>query len=82
MGRGAPVLYLMTRENHEVAGGAGLPFRSKEELTALMRRVLAMTGAEREAMGRAAQQRVAERYGWDRVTDAYESLLQRLSRKQ
>lgn len=82
MGRGAPVLYLMTRENHEVAGGVGLPFHSREDLTTLLRRVLAMPESERQAMGQAAQQRVIERYGWDRVTDAYESLLERLSRKR
>lgn len=80
MGRGAPILYLMTRENHEVAGGAGLPFHSKDELTALMRRVLDMPEAERAALGYAAQQRVIERYGWDHVTDAYETLLEKLSR--
>jgi len=82
MGRGAPILYLMTRENHEVAGGVGLPFHSRDELVALMRRVLDMTCAERESLGRAAQERVSERYGWDRVTDAYESLLRKLCERQ
>lgn len=81
MGRGAPILYLMTRENHEVAGGVGLPFRTWEELTALMKRVLQMTPAELERMGSAAQQRVTERYSWDRVTTSYENLLLELSRK-
>jgi glycosyltransferase involved in cell wall biosynthesis len=82
MGRGAPILYLMTKENHEVAGGVGLPFGSREELTALMRRVLDMLPEEREAMGLACQQRVLERYGWEHVTDAYECLLEELCRKR
>ncbi len=81
MGRGAPILYLMTPENHEVAGGVGLAFHSREELSLLMRRVLEMTPSERAAMGEAAQGRVAERYGWDRVTADYENLLRELSGK-
>lgn len=81
MGRGAPILYLMTRENHEVAGGVGLAFHSREELTKLMRSVIEMTPDERASMGEAAQQRVADRYGWERVTTAYENLLYELSRK-
>lgn len=82
MGRGAVVLYLVTKENHEVAGGVGLPFHSREELAGLMRRVLAMTQEERDSMGAACQQRVFERYGWEHVTDAYESLLGNLCRKR
>ncbi len=82
MGRGAPILYLMTRENHEVAGGVGLPFHSREELRALMQRVLDMSATEREALGRAAQERVAERYGWERVTDAYELLFRSLGERR
>ncbi len=81
MGRGAPVLYLMTPENHEVAGGVGLAFHSREELTLLMRRLLEMTAAERASMGDAAQRRVAERYGWERVTAEYENLFLKLSGK-
>ena len=38
-----------------------------------------MTEAEREALRRRAMDRVRERYSWDAVTDAYESLLKRLA---
>jgi len=78
MGRGAPILYLMTKENHEVAGGVGLPFHDAHELTRLMERVLQMDPAERARMGEAGQNRVRERYGWERVTMAYEQLLTEL----
>ncbi len=75
MGRGALVLYLRTPENEEVAGGAGLPFSTGEELVALMRRVLEMSEAQGEALRAAAMRRVEERYSWEKVTDAYEKLL-------
>ncbi|WP_321474022.1 DUF1972 domain-containing protein [uncultured Paludibaculum sp.] len=78
MGRGALVLYLMTPENHEVAGGAGLPFHNEAELSELIRKVLRMPEEERERLRAASLQRVRERYSWDAVTDAYESLFRRL----
>lgn len=76
MGRGALALYLDTPENAEVAGGAGLAFTSN--LEERLRQVLNMTEEERAAWRRKAQDRVAERYDWDRVTQAYEELLERL----
>lgn len=78
MGRGAVVLYLRTEENHEVAGGAGLPFRNERELAELMRAVLAMTDEERQRLRDTAVQRVRERYSWDAVTGAYERLFESL----
>jgi len=74
MGRGAVVLYLDTRENAEVAGGAGIPF--EDDLTARMEMVLAMSEAQRDEYRRKAVERVRERYSWEAVTDAYEKLLQ------
>jgi glycosyltransferase involved in cell wall biosynthesis len=74
MGRRALVLYLNTPENHEVAGGAGLAFE-KDELPALLRRVLEMPVDQRESLRDAALRRVEERYSWDAVTAAYEKLL-------
>jgi glycosyltransferase involved in cell wall biosynthesis len=74
MGRGALVLYLNTPENAEVAGGAGIAF----ELATLAQKlgeVLAMSSEERSEWGRKAGERVAERYGWEAVTDQYEALL-------
>ena len=41
-------------------------------------RWLEMSEAERDAWREKARQRVAERYGWDAVTDAYERLFRRL----
>ncbi|MGJ5814193.1 DUF1972 domain-containing protein [Paludibaculum fermentans] len=78
MGRGALVLYLMTPENHEVAGGAGLPFHNEAELTERIREVLRMTEDQRELLRAASLKRVQERYSWDAVTDAYEELFRRL----
>jgi glycosyltransferase involved in cell wall biosynthesis len=77
MGRGALALYLNTKENAEVAAGAGIPF--EDDLTAKMEMALAMSESEREEYRCKAQQRVRERYSWDAVTDAYESLLEKLA---
>ncbi|HWR52360.1 MAG TPA: DUF1972 domain-containing protein [Bryobacteraceae bacterium] len=74
MGRGSLVLYLETPENTEVAGGAGVPFRH-DTLSDAVRRVLAMSEAERDAYRSRAAQRVRERYDWNAVTTDYESLL-------
>ena len=46
-----------------------------------MRRVLAMPEAERDALRRRAMDRVRERYSWDAVTGAYETLLRGLLRR-
>ena len=80
MGRGAVTLYLNTPENAEVVGDAGIAFEP-ETLEEAMRGVLAMSAEEREALGTRAARRVAERYSWDAVTDQYEALLMRLSRR-
>ncbi len=78
MGRGALTLYLDTPENAEVAGGAGIPF-THENLTEVLRSILAMPPAERAERKAAAMNRVQERYSWDAVTDSYEKLLTRLA---
>ncbi len=80
MGRGALVLYRNTPENAEVAGGAGIPFEP-EDLAAKLRLALEMPEPERDALRRAAMDRVREHYSWDAVTDAYEDLLIRLARR-
>jgi glycosyltransferase involved in cell wall biosynthesis len=77
MGRGALVLYLNTKENAEVAAGAGIPF--EDDLTAKMEMVLAMSESDREQYRCKAVQRVRERYSWEAVTNAYESLLEKLA---
>jgi len=80
MGRGALTLYLDTPENAEVAAGAGIPFRH-DNLTKVLRRVVAMSEPERESWRALAMARVKERYSWDAVTDAYEKLLTGLAAK-
>ncbi len=80
MGRGALVLYLNTPENAEVAGEAGIPFEP-QELTEKIRLALRLSPDERERYGRRAQQRVRERYDWERITDQYERLLAGLSNR-
>jgi glycosyltransferase involved in cell wall biosynthesis len=79
MGRGALVLYRDTPENAEVAGDAGIPFQPAE-LADKIRAVLEMPEEEREVFRRRALERVRQRYSWDAVTDAYESLLRKLVR--
>jgi glycosyltransferase involved in cell wall biosynthesis len=74
MGRGALVLYLNTPENAEVAGGAGIAFELAN-LEQKLGEVLRMSSQERSEWGRKAVVRVAERYGWEAVTDQYEGLL-------
>jgi glycosyltransferase involved in cell wall biosynthesis len=79
MGRGALVLYRDTPENAEVAGGAGIPFEPPE-LPAKIEMVLSMSESGRDALRAQAIERVRERYSWDAVTIAYESLLKELKR--
>jgi glycosyltransferase involved in cell wall biosynthesis len=76
MGAGRPVLYYDTPENREVAGGAGQPFRFDRQprLEELLSRLLG-DEAELGSMRERARRRVAERYRWSAVADAYEELL-------
>ena len=77
MGRGALTLYLDTPENREVAGDAAIAF-TQDNLAAKLRKVLAMSGPERDTLRNRAAARIAERYSWRVVTDAYERLLREL----
>jgi glycosyltransferase involved in cell wall biosynthesis len=77
MGRGALTLYLENDENDEVAGGAAIPF-SAETLGRRMQELLDMSDAGREQWREQAARRIAERYSWESVTDAYEALLRGL----
>jgi glycosyltransferase involved in cell wall biosynthesis len=74
MGRGALVLYLNTPENTEVAEHAGIAFEAGT-LAQKLAEVLGMSSEERSEWGRKATERVAQRYGWEAVTDRYETLL-------
>jgi len=79
MGAGRVVLYLDTIENREVARDAGVAFRFSPPytLTDALREVVA-DAPRFAAYGEAARRRVAARYRWDAVTDAYETLLEEL----
>jgi len=80
MASGGCLLALGTPENREVGGEAVRYFRlgPSETLSSMLRECLA--GAEgREEMRGRARRRAAERYGWERVTEAYETLLGELT---
>jgi glycosyltransferase involved in cell wall biosynthesis len=79
MGRAAPVLYLRTPENEEVAGEAGIAFEKDEAgLTAAIERLCKLSESERLRLGREAQDVARERYDWERVADQYEALFRSL----
>ena len=78
MGRGALVLYRDTAENCEVAAGAGIPF-GEHDLAQQIEKALAMPEDERNALRRAATERVIERYSWDAVTADYDRLFRKLA---
>jgi glycosyltransferase involved in cell wall biosynthesis len=77
MGAARPVLFYDTPENREVVGGAGVPYRfgGQNPLEAVLRDVLDRPGRLDELSER-ARARVAARYRWDHVTDAYEEALE------
>lgn len=80
MGYGNCVVVNDTPENVEVAGEAGLPFRAAEPptLAARLEEVLRDPEAARER-GRAAAERAARLFSWERVADLYAALFQRLA---
>jgi glycosyltransferase involved in cell wall biosynthesis len=80
MGSGGCVLANDTPENREVgAASVGyFEFGAAETLSASLNEWLARP-ALREQFRSLARQRAAETYSWERVTDAYENLLERIS---
>ncbi len=80
MGRGALVLYLDTPENAEVAGGVGIAF-GPDDLPAKLRLALAMNQSQRTALQQKSVARIRERYSWNAVTKAYETLFHQLTCK-
>ena len=79
MGAGRPVLYYDTPENREVAAGAGVGFCFSGP--AALERVLAGLlddEARLVELAAASLARVAGRYRWSAVADAYEEVLQGL----
>jgi glycosyltransferase involved in cell wall biosynthesis len=81
MASGGCVLALGTPENREVGGEAVGYFRlrpeSEETLSGRLQECLVAADAN-EGMRFAARTRAAQRYGWERVTDAYEALFRTL----
>lgn len=78
MGCAAPVLALDVAFNREVLGECGEFFSDAGELAALLDDA-GSCPSSLAARGRAGQLRAQENYDWDRVTDGYEALCQRLA---
>jgi glycosyltransferase involved in cell wall biosynthesis len=80
MGYGNCILVNDTPENREVAGEVGLWFRAEEPGT-LAERMDWVRGhpEEARALGRAAGERAARLFSWERVADQYAGLLRRLA---
>jgi len=79
MGAGRPVLYYDTPENREVAFGAGVSFRfSGSTALETILNTLLDDGPRLVEAGERSRDRVAERYRWASVADAYEEVLQSL----
>ena len=80
MGRGAPVLFLDTPENREVAEGVGLMYSKDERrLASVMESVAGMSADERADLSKASHERVRKRYDWETVVDRYEELFCQLA---
>jgi glycosyltransferase involved in cell wall biosynthesis len=78
LAHGNCILARWTDSNAEVIGEAGLYFNSEAELAEKLKLLIA-DRATVERLRAAAIQR-AKAYSWDRVTDQYEELLQRVAR--
>ena len=70
----ALALFLDTPENREVAGDVAIPF-THSDLTQKLAHTLTCSEDDRVILRIAAEQRVHQKYSWDAVTSAYESLL-------
>src|SRR5215475_7560104 len=78
MGAGNCALTLATPENMEVIGDAGIGYKSVEELSVYLQRVIDDPAIISDRRDR-AMTRVIERYDWERITDRYGELLARLA---
>lgn len=80
MGAGAAVLAYDVEFNREVTASQAMFWADAPSLTLLLDSIAAGTQDEHLAQLRASsQQRIAEAYQWDDVTDKYEELIQRLA---
>ena len=80
MGRGAAIAANDVPEHREVLGQAGL-YYARNDASALAARLteLAADPALRDRLGSAAAERAVRLFSWDRVTDEYETLFQRMT---
>jgi glycosyltransferase involved in cell wall biosynthesis len=80
MGYGNCILVNDTPENREVAGDVGIWFRAEEPGTLAEQMDWARGHPEEaRALGRAAAERAARLFSWERVADQYAGLLRRLA---
>ena len=66
-------MYLDTKENAEVASGAGIPFEN--DLTEKLDLALRMSEQERQERRRKASDQVLRDYSWDAVTRQFDDLI-------
>ena len=79
MGAGNLVLAYSTPENDEVLAGSGLLFSDEFELAALLNQIVANPSSpDLKALRERAGDRIRLNYSWDRVTDQYEQLFERM----
>jgi glycosyltransferase involved in cell wall biosynthesis len=80
MGYGNCILVNDTPENREVAGGVGLYFDAADPAALAARLDEVRSRPDRaRARGRAAARRARLLFSWERVTDRYAELLERLA---
>lgn len=80
MGYGNCILVNDTPENREVAGDVGIWFRAEEPGTLAERMGWVLSNPEEaRALGKAAGERAARLFSWERVADQYAGLLRRLA---
>ena len=84
MGFGSAIVYHDCAATREVIGKAGMPFGPVNAESSLAARLneLILLPAEREKLKAAALERARIHYNWEKVTDEYEKILERLSPKK
>lgn len=80
MGMGSCVVARDTPANRHILGDAALWFDSNSPVSSLAEKLHAISqeNSNSDAIGKMAQSRISEYYNWDRITDLYEDLFQRL----
>lgn len=84
MGFGSAIVYHDCAATREVIGHAGMPFspvNAESSLAAKLEELIARP-EERIRLGLAARERARLNYNWEKVTDEYEKILEKLSPKK